>query len=113
MYRRQCPFGKQHRALTVQIEQKSLEAPQSQYLGQVLDVLVVTQQPQLHFIDICRCPRWYGRGEFPHDPESQVVDVDRIADGASCLRRQMPTIPTVQKAMAAVPADVLMCNHSH
>ena len=39
------PVGKQHRALIVQIEQKSLEVPQSQYPEQVLDVLVVTQQP--------------------------------------------------------------------
>ena len=39
------PVGKQHRALIVQIEQKSLEVPQSQYPEQVVGVLVVTQQP--------------------------------------------------------------------
>ena len=50
------PVGKQHRALIVQIEQKSLEVPQSQYPEQVLDVLVVTQQPYLHFFDVYRCP---------------------------------------------------------
>ena len=37
--------GKQHRALIVQIEQKSLEVLQSQYPEEVLDVFAVTQQP--------------------------------------------------------------------
>ena len=50
------PVGKQHRALFVQIEQKSLEVPQSQFPEQVLDVLAVTQQPQLHFFNVYRCP---------------------------------------------------------
>ena len=73
---------------------------------QVLDVLVVAHQPQLHFIDRFVNVQVVRQRRVSHDPESQVVDVDRFADVPVVLRRQMPTIQTVQKAMATVPSNV-------